>query len=119
MRRRSGGFHDIGDFCRTRNGSGEQAPGGSKKLSPVESGVLARFPHARLLGERSNGVSSNVSDALYVSVTAKQAAKIVFLMDSCGLRGAAGSCTGEARCEGCAPQRAGVAKVQDAGGRRK
>src|SRR6267378_2136773 len=81
----------IGDFCRTRNGSGEQAPGGSKKLSPVESGVLARFLHARLLGERSNGVSSNVSDALYVSVTAKQATKIVFLRDSCGLREAAGS----------------------------
>jgi hypothetical protein len=39
----------------------------------------------RLLDERSCGASSNVSAALYVTVTGKQALKIVFLMDSSGL----------------------------------
>src|SRR5258708_16632118 len=33
----------------------------------------------RLLGERSSGMSTNVSAALYVNVTLKQASNIVFL----------------------------------------
>src|SRR6266851_7723836 len=40
----------------------------------------------RLLGKRSNGVSTNVSAALYDGGAHKQASKIVFLMDSCGVR---------------------------------
>jgi hypothetical protein len=39
----------------------------------------------RLLDKRSNGVSTNISAALYVTVALKQASKIVFLMDSIGL----------------------------------
>src|SRR6266568_7457920 len=38
----------------------------------------------RLLGERSSGMSTNVSAALYVNVTRKQASKIVFLKGSSG-----------------------------------
>src|SRR5258708_25593772 len=38
----------------------------------------------RLLDKRSNGVSTNISAALYVTVALKQASKIVFLMDSIG-----------------------------------
>src|SRR5258707_12077551 len=39
----------------------------------------------RLLDKRSNGVSTNIAAALYVTVVLKGASKIVFLIDSIGL----------------------------------
>src|SRR6202158_2807140 len=49
----------------------------------------------RLLDKRSNGVSTNISAALYVTVALKQASKIVFLMDSIGLSATLGRfCSG-------------------------
>src|ERR1700687_6365655 len=44
----------------------------------------------RLLDKRSNGVSTNISAALYVTVALKEASKIVFLIDSIGLPDAEG-----------------------------
>jgi hypothetical protein len=72
------------------NGGRQQAARGGQKLPPANGGVLGLFLHARLLGKRSNGVSTNVSDALYVTVTLKQEVKIVFLVNLCGSRKAEG-----------------------------
>src|SRR5260370_37233194 len=46
----------------------------------------------RLLGERSSGMSTNVSAALYFSVRRKQASKIVFLKGSRGWQEASDTC---------------------------
>src|ERR1700674_1016099 len=54
----------------------------------------------RLLDKRSNGVSTNISAALYVTVALKEASKIVFLIDSIGLPDVKGKRTSEGRLTG-------------------
>src|SRR5467141_2181437 len=51
----------------------------------------------RLLDKRSNGVSTNISAALYVTVALKGASKIVFLIDSIGLPDVKGKRRSEGR----------------------
>jgi len=62
------------------NRSCEQAARGGKKLSPSQGGVHELLLHAsprQTQGEMNTGVS----DALYVTVTRKQASKIDFLLN--------------------------------------
>src|ERR1700694_2032891 len=54
----------------------------------------------RLLDKRSNGVSTNISAALYVTVALKEASKIVFLIDSIRLPDVKGKRTSEGRLNG-------------------
>jgi len=54
---------------------------GNQKLAPTHAEFLGCL-FMRLLGKRSKGVNADISAALYFTVTRRQAAKIVFLMDS-------------------------------------
>src|SRR6266849_2459421 len=74
-------------------------------LRPIAE-FLGRF-FMPLLGKRSNGVSADVSAALYVSVMRKQEKKIVFLTDSIRLREARGN---KRECE--LPRRAAARHVR-------
>ena len=67
-------LNDIGDLGCPGYGGGEQAAGGGKKLSPVESGVFASLLHARLLGKRSKGINPQIFSRHYTTrrVTNKQ-----------------------------------------------
>src|SRR2546429_9256216 len=85
----AGGARKLGswDFAACASIS---PPGTAAASKPLVAAKNSRRPMAefsdcffmRLLDERSSGVSTNVSAALYVNVTGKQAPKIVFLKGS-------------------------------------
>src|SRR2546427_9318033 len=70
----------VGEHLTPRDRSRQQTARGSQKLPPSDGGVLGLLPHAcpRQTRQRND---ANVSVALYVTVTHKQASKIDFLLN--------------------------------------
>src|SRR6266852_1164382 len=87
----SGEFTVGGEFSAWASSSPPGTEAASKPLVAARNSLRPKAEFLgcffmRLLGKRGNGASTDVSAALYVTVTRKQAGKIVFLLDTCAWR---------------------------------
>src|SRR6266849_273473 len=87
----SGEFTVGGEFSAWASSSPPGTEAASKPLVAARTSLRPKAEFLgcffmRILSKRGNEMSTKVSAALYVTVMHKQAAKIVFLMDSSGWR---------------------------------